>query len=487
MAANRIPPVPHESRRRASRGKLLALGLVCAALVGAAGFGLYRGPGASLWASLNREIVGTPLYLPLGAFGLMRWTLWLCKKIPAAFYQPITAPYWTSSTIVTPVYDENPVIFRRAIESWRMNWPDAIIAVIDETDTACIAIAREYPDITVIVTAKPGKRPALADGILAATTDIVVLVDSDTIFEPRVLERILKPFADPRIGGVGTRQKVYLRGTVWQRIADMFLDVRYEDEAPALTRMGQALSCLSGRTAAYRRAVLLPLLDDFLGETFFGKPCMSGEDKRLTNLVLKAGYNTYYQGDALVWSTFPPDFTTFIKQRIRWTRNSYRCDLRAMWEGWVWKHWYLSFQLFDKSISPYTLLLGLTFFLWSVINGHWSVSVLIIGWWLTSRTVKLWPHLRRYPQDFALLPVFIGVTFLMTFVKAYALSTVHHHKWLTRRVEVVNGETVRSNSARASRPDHTPFLTRAAGSMIMMTILGAVQLAAWALLRTVTR
>jgi hypothetical protein len=129
----------------------------------------------------------------------------------------------------------------------------------------------------------------------------------------------------------------------------------------------------------------------------------------------------------------------------------------------------------------------LTFFLWSVINGHWSVSVLIIGWWLTSRTVKLWPHLRRYPQDFALLPVFIGVTFLMTFVKAYALSTVHHHKWLTRRVEVVNGETVRSNSARASRPDHTPFLTRAAGSMIMMTILGAVQLAAWALLRTVTR
>ena len=94
--------------------------------------------------------------------------------------------------------------------------------------------------------------------------------------------------------------------------------------------------------------------------------------------------------------------------------------------------------------------------------------------------------LRRYPQDFVLLPVFIGVTFLMTFVKAYALATVHHHKWLTRQVEVVNDTVVRSGSDQAAQPNRVPFLTRAIGSAIMITILGAVQLAAWAIYRVVS-
>ena len=476
---------PDTSRTQPTGRLVLVLGLaslVIAALLVA----FRRYTGGDFWGTLEGEVAGSPIYLPLGVFGMIRWALWLCKKIPAAFYQPITAPYTTSASIVTPVYEEDPVIFRRAIESWRVNQPDEIITVIDVTDQACIDIAYEYPDVTVIVTAVPGKRPALVDGILASTTDIVVLVDSDTIFEPQVLQRVLRPFADPRIGGVGTRQKVLVRGTIWQRMADVFLDVRYEDEVPALTRMGQGLSCLSGRTAAYRRSILLPMLKEFLSETFLGKQCMSGEDKRLTTLVLKAGYNTYYQGDALVWSTFPAEFSEFVKQRVRWTRNSYRSDLRALWEGWVWRRWYLAFLLIDKSIAPYTLLLGLTYFLFSVFSGDWAVAALILGWWLFSRTVKLWPHLRRYPRDFVLLPLFIVVTFLMTFVKAYALATVHHHKWLTRQVEVVNDTVVRSGSEQAVRPDRVPFVTRAVGSAIMITILGAVQLAAWAIYRAVS-
>lgn len=462
----------------------MALGAV-AVLVALGG---REGTFAPLWRALDEQVAGTPIYVPLGVFGLVRWGFWLTRKIPATFYRPVTAPYTTSSAIITPVYKEDPVIFRRAIESWRMNRPEEIIAVIDVTDTVCIDIAREYPDVTVIVTSTPGKRAALVDGIKAAESEIVVLVDSDTIFEPQVIEKVLKPFADPKVGGVGTRQKVYVRDTVWQRIADMFLDNRYEDEAPALSKMGKALSCLSGRTAAYRRDLLLPLLDEFMAETFMGKPCMSGEDKRLTTLVLKNGWDTVHQGDALVWSTFPPDFATFLKQRIRWTRNSYRSDLRAMWEGWVWRRPYLAFTLLDKSISPYTLLLGLTFFVFAVATFKWMLVLVILMWWLVSRATKLWPHLRRHPEDVALVPLFIGVTFMMTFVKAYALTTVHHHKWLTRPVEVVNGDVVRSGSDAPAAPAHidaTPFVTRAMGSFLMVSIVLFVQVAAWVLHRAV--
>uniref|UniRef100_A0A831X7I5 Glycosyltransferase n=2 Tax=Thermorudis TaxID=1649508 RepID=A0A831X7I5_9BACT len=418
------------------------------------------------------------LYIPLGLFGALRWFTWLMRKIPAMLYRPAITPYRATTAIVTPVYREDPEIFRRAIESWIANRPNEIIAVIDVTDTTCLRIAQEYPEVRVIVTDVPGKRPALVEGILAARSEIVVLVDSDTIFASQVIDQVLRPFADPRVGGVGTRQKVYQPRTIWQRIADIYLDMRYADEAPALTQMGQAVSCLSGRTAAYRRAILLPLLDDFLHETFLGKACMSGEDKRLTTLVLRAGYRTYHQGSALVWSTFPPDFRTFVKQRIRWTRNSYRSDLRAMWEGWVWRHPYLAFVLLDKAISPYTLLVGLTAFLFALGRGHWAVALLIAIWWLLSRAIKIWPHLRRHPRDIAILPVFILVTFLMSFVKAYALATVHHHKWLTRPVEVVNDQVVRSDQAATVLPQRTPLLTRTLGSMLVATLVSLVQVLA---------
>src|SRR5690606_20809696 len=136
----------------------------------------------------------------------------------------------------------------------------------------------------------PGKRAALAAGVDAATTEIVVLVDSDVIWEADVLQKLKMPFIDPKIGGVGTRQNMYpsdgRKPTIWERLADIYLDIRYADEVPATTRWGRAVSCLSGRTAAYRTALLQSLREPFLNETFMGTHCMSGDDKRYTSLVL---------------------------------------------------------------------------------------------------------------------------------------------------------------------------------------------------------
>ncbi|HEX5690614.1 MAG TPA: glycosyltransferase, partial [Roseiflexaceae bacterium] len=269
-------------------------------------------------------ITSTALLIPIGALGLFRWAMWLAKRIPALFYRPIENDFDCTATIVTPVYNEDPALFRQAIESWIENRPDRIIAVIDITDTACMAIAEEYPHIDVMPIDIPGKRAALAAGVDAATTDIVVLVDSDVLWQPDVLAKIKMPFADPEIGGVGTRQFMYptdgQRPTLWERIADIYLAIRYADEVPATTRWGRAVSCLSGRTAAYRTRLLQTLRTAFLNETFMGTPCMSGDDKRYTCLILQRGYRTWNQLNAHVYSTFKPDFDGFVKQRIRWSR-----------------------------------------------------------------------------------------------------------------------------------------------------------------------
>ena len=88
---------------------------------------------ANLWAVSLGYLWQLGLLIPIGALGVFRWAMWLAKRIPALFYRPIENDYDCSATIVTPVYNEDPVLFRRAIESWIANRPDRIIAVIDVT------------------------------------------------------------------------------------------------------------------------------------------------------------------------------------------------------------------------------------------------------------------------------------------------------------------------------------------------------------------
>jgi cellulose synthase/poly-beta-1,6-N-acetylglucosamine synthase-like glycosyltransferase len=397
---------------------------------------------------LLTSILANLLWLvPIGALGAFRWAMWMAKRIPALFYRPIKNNYNTTATIVTPVYNEDPVLFRKAIESWIANKPDRIIAVIDVTDTTCMAIAAEYPEVDTIPIDVPGKRAALAVGVDATTTELVVLVDSDVFWEADVLQKLKMPFIDPKIGGVGTRQNMYpsdgREPTLWERLADIYLDIRYADEVPATTRWGRAVSCLSGRTAAYRTELLQSLREPFLNETFWGTHCMSGDDKRYTSLVLQNGYHTWNQLDARVYSTFKPDFKGFQKQRIRWSRNSFRSDLRALWQGWVWRYPYLAFMLIDKTIAPFTLLVGPVVLLLAIVLGNWQLVAALLIWWHVSRAIKIAPHLLRQPRDLFIIPVFVVMNYYMSLVKAYSLFTIRQHKWLTRAVAVVNGEVRR--------------------------------------------
>ena len=99
-------------------------------------------------------------------------------------------------------------------------------------------------------------------------------------------------------------------------------------------RARAGVACLSGRTAAYRRSVVIPLLPYLEREIFLGKLCISGDDGRLTWLVLGSGYKTVYQANARAVSMFPDSLRAFLKQRVRWSRNSlsllFDCDLEGL-------------------------------------------------------------------------------------------------------------------------------------------------------------
>ena len=378
------------------------------------------------------------IYFPLALIGTWRWAVWIFKRMCAQLYIPIEPDPSCSSnsslSIITPVYNENPKMFKTALESWHFNKPDEIIAVIDQTDIHCIEafkiFSRNKASARLIITSKPGKRPALADGILEAKGKIVALVDSDTIWASGIKGRILAPFKDPRIGGVTMRNHPIECNSLWQKMTDIFWDMRNFQDLPSQTAMGSMLSCLTGRSSLYRRELILPILDEFLNEILLGLKKESGEDKCLTRLIQREGWRTYYQGNAEVYSSASADFKTFWRQRLRWTRNSHNSDLISLWEGWVWRHPFLAFYMVDRFIATFTLFLGPIFLGIALYLNQWFIALSIICLWLLGRGIKIIPHFKRKPKDILILPLYIGVNFLIALAKLYALVTIREQVWI---------------------------------------------------------
>jgi cellulose synthase/poly-beta-1,6-N-acetylglucosamine synthase-like glycosyltransferase len=384
--------------------------------------------------------------VPLGFVGLISWSVWLLRFTLSRVYRPVPAGFTAGVSVVVPSYREDPVILERCLASWLAEGPDEVIVVPDVADAGVIEVlarrARADGRVVVVPFAHAGKRSALGVGIRQASREILVLADSDTMWEPGLLAAVLAPFANPRVGGVGTRQNAYLPKTsAWRRVADWMIDVRYLDYVRAQSRAG-AVACLSGRTVAYRREAVLPVLEHLEDEFFLGRRCVAGDDGRLTWLVLGSGYQTVYQSTARALSMFPDTGRAFLKQRLRWSRNSYRCYLTAMWKGWLWRQPFIcQLSVLQIIFTPLTMGFAVTYLGIWVLHPQLYVAAIAVGWLLAGRMLRGISHLRRKPGDWWLLPLVAVMTIIVALpVKTYAFATMNTHGWLTRRADLTGGE-----------------------------------------------
>jgi hyaluronan synthase len=381
------------------------------------------------------------VWLPFGFLGMIAWSVWLVRRFLTALYRPAGGDHYEPVTVVAPCFREDPAVLQPAVRSWLAAGAGDVVLVfpVDEAGNLARADAAFAgdPRVRFASTSNPEKRHSLSVGIRAAREAIVVLSDSDTLWEPDLLRNVLKPFSDPRVGGVGTRQRVVdTRSSVWRRAADWMLDAKYLTYIPAMARKG-GVSCLSGRTVAYRRSILLDVLPDLTGETFFGRPCISGDDGRLTWLVLNKGYKTTYQQNAVAWTMMPDTARGFFLQRIRWSRNAWRCYLRAIGRGWLFRQPLITrVSVLQGLLAPFSLSIGFVFVGLSIAAGNLAAAAVWVAWVTTGRGIRAIDHLRKMPRDLVLLPFMTALILVaMTVVRFYTMCTMNRQAWITRRVD----------------------------------------------------
>ena len=381
---------------------------------------------------------------PLAAAGVVVWSLWLYRFVLSRRAKPVVNNFTTSTSVVVPSFHEDPDILMSCLETWRAQDPTEIIIVLDTEDTEAFQRikALDDPRVQPVLFDHKGKRSALGVGIRLATSEVLVLTDSDTFWRPGLLEAVQRPFVDPQVGAVGTQQNVYEReSSVWRRIADWLVNLRYYDYVPAMGQAG-AVPCISGRTGAYRRTAVLPVVENLENEFFLGRRCISGDDGRLTWLVLASGFKTVHQSSARALSMFPASFRAFVKQRVRWSRNSYRCYLTAMYKGWLWRTPFVTkVTVLQILLTPVTMGITLGYLVFSRLELTTTSAALAVAWLLIGRGIRGVSHLRRHPLEIFLLPlVTLVVIFIALPIKLYAFVTMNKQGWLTRSATTVGGE-----------------------------------------------
>jgi hyaluronan synthase len=370
------------------------------------------------------------------------WVLWSVKALAARRYRPSTQRGGDLATsVIVPVYNEPEAVFRRSLASVVANGATELIAVVDGGDPELAAIASDYCD-RVLRLPKVGKRAAIAAGLRESdpSTDVVVVLDSDTIWAPGALREMLRPFADPRVGGVTPRQAIFDVGTnPVRRLADWIEDIRYHLTVPAQSVFGQ-VGCLAGRTIAYRRSAFEPAVARLVQQTVLGVRQHVGDDRVLTNELLRTGWRTVYQSTAVVETDAPSDWRTFWRQQLRWGRSSQRETLLSL--RWLWRR-PVAFACFATDIvTPFALYAVAGLAIAHGIRGDGGATglplavELPLGYlgMLASIGVRQAAHVRRAPRDLARLPIFVlQITFVMVPVRIAAFATMFHQGWGSRR------------------------------------------------------
>jgi cellulose synthase/poly-beta-1,6-N-acetylglucosamine synthase-like glycosyltransferase len=255
-------------------------------------------------------------------------------------------PRWTGPvTVIVPAFNEEAGIAAALRSFHASDWPAGLeIIVVDDgsTDGTAAAVQRlALPGVRLVTTPNRGKPAALNVGIDLATTEVVVCVDGDTLFQPDTIGELVQPFVDERVGAVSGNAKVLNRGSLlgrWQHIEYVMgfnLDRRLLD-------LAGAIPTVPGAVGAFRRRALLDVggvSEDTIAE-----------DTDLTIAIARRGWRVVFEPRAIAWTEAPSSVGDLWRQRYRWSYGT----LQAAWKH---RHAFLE----PRPIGPIGLTYALVF------------------------------------------------------------------------------------------------------------------------------
>lgn len=252
------------------------------------------------------------------------------------------------TVIIPTICGEDNACLQDTIRSCLRTGPHQVIIVTVDSDKDIVGRLAESIDPTVIVLSlpHPNKRHQVSRAIRNVQTNITVIADDDVIWPPHLLPHILAPFEDRSVGAVGTCQRVRrnkdlsLRGRVWEFLGASYIQ-RRNFEITATSNIDGGMSCLSGRTAAFRTKILQKnsFIDGYCNEQWCGKPLNPDDDNFITRQLVAQRWKIKIQSspEAVVQTTLETN-KRYLHQCLRWARSNWRSNITStIYERHIWR------------------------------------------------------------------------------------------------------------------------------------------------------
>ena len=354
---------------------------------------------------------------------------------------------WPFVSVIMPALNEEELIKESIDSIFSSDYPAERFEVIcindGSTDSTLFhmmnARQRHGEKLKVIhFRTNQGKRKALHAGIKRSKGEVIVTADTDSRIEKNAIKNLVLPLIkDQKTGAVAGRVEVLNEK---DNFLTRMLAIRYSisfNFGRAYQSVYGAVFCCPGALTAYRKEVLLKFIHKWVNQRFLKTLCTYGEDRALTTEILKAGYQTRFQSNAVVLTKVPSTFMQMNRMYLRWTRSYIRESVlfsKFMFTRYRKEHRLLPILdfVFLNFLHPFHIF-SLGFILYSFyVNPIFILrhfAVLVIFSFLLSlyylRTKKSLTFLYGIPYAFI-------TAFCLWWIVPFAAFTMKSQSWMTR-------------------------------------------------------
>jgi len=377
------------------------------------------------------------------------WRIVLCLKYKSV--APCDNRALPTCSVIVPAYNEGRQAFDTIQSIVLSDYPAEKMSIIgiddgseDDTWHWLKKAEMAFPGRVQLFRqpANRGKRHALYRGFEHGKGDVFVTIDSDSNVDPQTLRHLVSPFVrDARVGAVAGHVRILNR---LEGVIPKMLEVAFAYSFDFL-RAGQSVinsvMCTPGALSAYRRDVVQKVLYEWVDQKFCGRAANIGEDRAMTNLILRSGYHVLYQRKAVVHTTSPLTTSKLWKMFLRWARSNVRETLvisrfvfgRFRQGGAIGLRINVLLGWMNMTLGQVMRLLGvaLLFYMPLVVGPK-----IVLAAAIASCAPGIF-YFIRYKSEHAIwaLPYSFFWMTCLTWISLYALITPHKNGWMTRNLE----------------------------------------------------
>ena len=254
--------------------------------------------------------------------------------------------FFPGVTFLVPAYNEEKIIRQKIENSLQLHYPAGKLSFVFITDGSTDDtpnIIKEYTAIKLLhQPIRGGKSAAINRAMKELTTPIVVFSDANTMLDPQSIKKLVRHFADEKIGGVSGEKRIapvddsavgFGEKLYWQ-----YESILKKANARFYTLVGAAGELFAIRTSLFTSLNENIILDDFI----------------ISAGICRKGFRFIYEEEAVAIETSSISLAEERKRKVRISAGCYQALFSLTGLLNPLRHTKVSFQYISHRVLRWT-------------------------------------------------------------------------------------------------------------------------------------